>query len=73
LTYNVSGKTAAIHVPAAGAAGVKQVVFWIPNPAFLAHFQVGLGIAREFAGFETKKAVNDFAGSGFHFGKGNGT
>jgi hypothetical protein len=60
-------------MPAAGAARVKEAVFWIPNPAFPAHFPVGLGIARQLAGFETKKAVNDFAGSGFHFGEGNGT
>ena len=73
MTYNVSGKTAALHVPAAGAAGVKEVVFWIPNPAFLAHFLFGLGIARELAGFETMKAVKDLAGRGFHFDDDNGS
>ena len=46
-----------IQLLAAGAAGVQNLTFWIPNHAFLAHFQVGLGIARELAGFETMKAV----------------
>ena len=73
MTFSVSGKTAAIQLLAAGAAGVKEVVFWIPNPAFLAHFQVGLGIARELAGFETMKAVKDLAGRGFHFDEDNGS
>jgi hypothetical protein len=49
------------------------LVFWIPNPAFLAHFQVGLGIARNLAGFEIKRAVNDLAGMGYTFAEGNGT
>jgi len=73
LTFSVSGKTAAIQLLAAGAAGVKEVVFWIPNPAFLAHFQFGLGIARELAGFETMKAVKDLAGRRFHSDEGNGS
>ena len=60
-----------IQLLAAGAAGVQNLTFWIPNHAFLAHFQVGLGIARELAGFETIKAVKDLAGRGFHFGEGN--
>ena len=60
-------------MPAAGAAGVKKVVLWFPNPAFLAHFLFGLGIARELAGFETLKAVRDLAGRSFVFGEGNGT
>jgi hypothetical protein len=52
---------------------VEKLVFWIPNPAFLAHFQVGLEIARELAGFETKKAVRNLAGRGYTFAEGNGT
>ena len=63
----------AIQVVAAGAVGVEKLVFWIPNPAFLAHFQLGLGIAREVAGFETKKAVKDLAARGYTVSDGNGT
>jgi hypothetical protein len=63
----------AIKLLAAGAAGLEKVVFWIPNPASLVHFQDGLEIARELAGFETKKAVNDLAERGYTFAEGNGT
>ena len=63
----------AIQLLAAGSAGVKEVVFWIPNPAVLAHFLFGLGIARELAGFETMKAVKDLAGRRFHFDEDNGS
>ena len=63
----------AIQLLAAGAAGVEKLVFWIPNPAFFAHFLFGLGIARELAGFETLKAVRDLAGRGFHSEEGNGS
>ena len=52
---------------------MKEVVFWIPNPAFLGDFQVGLEIARELAGFETKKAVRNLAGREYIFAEGNGT
>jgi hypothetical protein len=63
----------AIQLLAAGSAGVEKLVFWIPNSAFLAHFQVGLRIARELAGFETKNAVSDLAARGYTFAEGNGT
>jgi hypothetical protein len=63
----------AIQLLAAGSAGVEKLVFWIPNSAFLAHFQVGLEIARELAGFETKRAVKELAGRGYTFAQGNGT
>lgn len=63
----------AIQLLAAGAAGVEKLVFWIPNPAFLAHFQVGLEIARELDRFETKKAVRNLASRGYTFAEGNGT
>ena len=63
----------AIQEVAAGAVGVEKLVFWIPNSASLAHFQVGLRIARELAGFETKKAVKDLAERGYAFAEGNGT
>ena len=46
------------------------MVFWIPNPAFLAHFLFGLGIARELVGFKTKELVRNFAGRGVHLRKG---
>ena len=58
---------------AAGAAKVKELVFLIPNPAFLGDFQVGLDIARELAGFKTKEAVRNLAGRGYTFARGNGT
>jgi hypothetical protein len=73
LTFSVSGKTAAIQLLAAGAAEVKEVVFWISNPAFLGDFQVGLEIARELAGFKTKEAVRNLAGRRYTFAEGNGT
>lgn len=63
----------ALQMLAAGAARVGKLVFWIPNPAFLVHFQVGLGIARELAGFETKKATKELDGRGYTFAAGNGT
>ena len=62
-----------VQLLAAGAAGVKEVVFWISNPACLAQFQLGLGNARELAGFETRKAVSNLVGMGYAFGDGNGT
>jgi hypothetical protein len=40
-----------LQLPPGGAEGGENLVFRISNPAFLAHFQVGLGIARQLAGF----------------------
>ena len=63
----------AIQVLAAGAAGVKSLVFWVPHAGYRSAYEAGLNLTRTLADRKTTEAIKALKERGFLFGAGNGT
>jgi hypothetical protein len=63
----------AIQILAAGAAGVRRLVFWVPHDGYLSHYHAGLSLAQSLADWKTTEVVKVLEERGFLFGAGNGT
>jgi hypothetical protein len=64
---------AAIQILAAGAAGVRRLVFWVPHDGYLSHYGSGLSLAHTLGDRKTTEVVKELEERGFLFGAGNGT
>ncbi len=58
---------------AAGAAGVRRLVFWVPHDGYLSHYHAGLSLAQSLADRKTTEVIKAVEERGFLFGAGNGT
>lgn len=63
----------AIQVLAAGAAGVKRLVFWVPHAGYLSNYDGGLNLAQILADRQTPAVITALEECGFLFGAGNGS
>ncbi len=63
----------AIQILAAGAAGVRGLVFWVPHDGYLSHYHSGLSLAHALGNRKTPEVVKALEERGFLFGAGNGT